>query len=186
MFPLGLALSLLATCSLADEHERRLYKKLFSDYSIYERPVLNHTHAVFVRFQIVLNQLVDVVSRFCNLPHFTMDRQLCFQDEKNQTILMNVWFKYVGRVLVSNQSFRNFHCFRNGQTRICCGSHRIMVVLTIWVYHLELYGSCWFDSKGLPKTLSLTGNRTYFCTIGKDISPAAQEAGDYLDRGSKF
>lgn len=60
-------LSYFALCcffskSFCDKHEKRLYNDLLKNYSYLERPVINNSLPVVVSLQVILQQIVDVVS----------------------------------------------------------------------------------------------------------------------------
>lgn len=55
-------LILLFSATTGDEYERRLYERLLKNYNVLERPVENNSMLVEVKLQIVLNQIIDVVS----------------------------------------------------------------------------------------------------------------------------
>ena len=66
MAPLILLLllsSLLITGSLAGSHERRLLNDLMTHYQKLERPVLEESQAVSLKFGLTLQQILDVVSK---------------------------------------------------------------------------------------------------------------------------
>ena len=62
MSPLLLLTSLLTTGSWAGSHERRLLNDLMTHYQKLERPVLEESQAVSLKFGLTLQQILDVVS----------------------------------------------------------------------------------------------------------------------------
>lgn len=52
----------IASLGSTDDYERRLYDRLLTSYNVLERPVENNSMLVEVKLQIVLNQIIDVVS----------------------------------------------------------------------------------------------------------------------------
>ena len=55
--------SLLITGSRAGSHERRLLNDLMTHYQKLERPVLEESQAVSLKFGLTLQQILDVVSK---------------------------------------------------------------------------------------------------------------------------
>ena len=55
--------SLLITGSRAGSHERRLLNDLMTHYQKLERPVMEESQAVSLKFGLTLQQILDVVSR---------------------------------------------------------------------------------------------------------------------------
>ncbi|XP_017892843.1 neuronal acetylcholine receptor subunit alpha-7 isoform X1 [Ceratina calcarata] len=78
MVSAGLQIVLLLTVlpreSLCGPHEKRLLNKLLSTYNTLERPVVNESETLEVKFGITLQQIIDV-------------------DEKNQILTTNAWLK---------------------------------------------------------------------------------------------
>ena len=60
---LFLLTSLLITGSLAGSHERRLLNDLMTHYQKLERPVVEESQAVGLKFGLTLQQILDVVSK---------------------------------------------------------------------------------------------------------------------------
>lgn len=59
----------------ASEDEFRLLRDLKEDYDPIERPVQNHSDAVDVQLRVILQQILDVVSRDIVVLHFCMVRK---------------------------------------------------------------------------------------------------------------
>ena len=109
--------SLLITGSLAGSHERRLLNDLMTHYQKLERPVLEESQAVSLKFGLTLQQILDVVSKerlgdsfslssaltsfriSSQLNCFTLNWVIIWQDEKNQILTTNVWLNLVGHLV---------------------------------------------------------------------------------------
>ena len=57
------------TGSLGGAHERRLLNDLMAQYQKLERPVMNESLAVTLKFGLTLQQIMDVVSQLRNTKH---------------------------------------------------------------------------------------------------------------------
>ena len=51
-------------------HERRLINDLFMEYQNLERPVLNESDALELKFGLTLQQIIDVVSMRCAFNYY--------------------------------------------------------------------------------------------------------------------
>ena len=59
-WPTALLLGYCIGCTKGDKYEFDLYAKLLTEYTTLERPVANHSEAVYVNMSFILQQIVGV------------------------------------------------------------------------------------------------------------------------------